>query len=176
MIRRQGPLRAYSTRSMERVIGKFSKLINSKTKGGRNASNLVEKFAVKNYLNATLNLKELLNPIAPESYSDSSYIDDPNDSRGAQLWEPFEEESLVFSVEPQDEVEGVTGRSILKALQKYYIRNSGDQDFSVQNQTITVAARLWKDSTIFGSNMYRRINRETSRGNHLVMFTSYHRT
>ncbi|OAD74068.1 hypothetical protein PHYBLDRAFT_145530 [Phycomyces blakesleeanus NRRL 1555(-)] len=84
-----GPLRCYSTQSMERVIGVFSKLIKSKCKGGRNASFLVEQFILHNYVNTTISIQDKIDLIQPKSYGRESYMNLPNDSSGAQLWEPF---------------------------------------------------------------------------------------
>ncbi|KAI9006734.1 hypothetical protein CLU79DRAFT_779261 [Phycomyces nitens] len=43
----------------------------------------------------------------------------------------------------------------------------------LDNPTIVVASRLWKNSTVHFSCMYRRIKNETRRGNHHVMFTFF---
>ncbi|CAO3631617.1 unnamed protein product [Mucor hiemalis] len=64
-IRQAGSLRVYSTRSMERTIGRYAKLIKSTVYGGKNAGNIVERLATLNVVNFAVNIKKLLNVIAP---------------------------------------------------------------------------------------------------------------
>ena len=169
MIRRQGPLRAYSTRSMERTIGVFSKLIKSKRSGGKNASNLIERLGLLSYINSVLDIESLVDLIKPASYSTNSYMNHPEDRNGPQLWEPF---STVI-LNAGSTVEGVSGGRFIKAVKRYYLRSNaavGSVDFN--NLEITLASRLWKNSTIFSSSRYRHIRNETSRGNHHVFFSA----
>lgn len=165
IIRQLGPLRAYSTRSMERAIGVFSKLINSKREGGKNASNIIERLAIQNYLNCILNLEELIDVIKPKPYAETSYINHPSDLVGVQLWEPF----FRVILNNQSTVEGIEGRTLIKALKKFYLR-SGIGSIDLANNTIILAARFWNDCTVYSSCMYRRLKKETSRGNQYVMF------
>lgn len=171
IIRKQGPLRAYSTRSMERVIGVLSKLIKSKRKGGRNASLLVERFAIRNYVNAVIDIQDELNVIRPQSYNEASFMNLSTDASGAQLWEPF---NRAISLEDQS-IEGVAGATVKQVLLRYYRRSSGVNTDAVGGNSLVVAGRLWRDSTVFSSCMYRRRMNEFSRGNHYVMFTSPYR-
>ncbi|OAD80872.1 hypothetical protein PHYBLDRAFT_138425 [Phycomyces blakesleeanus NRRL 1555(-)] len=157
----QGPLQCYSTRSMERVIGVFSKLIKSKSKGGRNASFLVERFAIHNYTSTAISICDEINLIQPKPYGRESYMDLPNDPSGAQLWEPFHQ----FVNLNNDLVEGVGGPSVKEALLKYYWRTTGLTGHEFGDSVVVVVARLWMDLT----------KNETSRGNHYVMFTCPYR-
>ena len=171
MIKLQGPLRCYSARSMERVIGVYSNLIKSKRKGGRNASSLVERFAIHNYINTIVNVQNEINLIRPQAYGEESFMNLAGDHTGAQLWEPFDRTvDLNY-----DSLEGVSGNKIKEVLIKYYQRSSGLNVADVTDSTIIVAARLWRDSTVYSSIMYRRRKNETSRGNHYVMFTCPYR-
>ncbi|OAD66599.1 C2H2-type zinc finger transcription factor [Phycomyces blakesleeanus NRRL 1555(-)] len=171
IIKQQGPLRCYSTRSMERVIGVFSKLIKSKSKGSRNASFLVERFAIHNYISTAISICDEINLIRPKPYGRESYMDLPNDPSGAQLWEPFHQ----FVNLNDDSVEGVGSPSVKEALLKYYQRTTGLTGHEFGDSVVVVAARLWMDSTVYSSCMYRRKKNETSRGNHYVMFTCPYR-
>ncbi|OAD76898.1 hypothetical protein PHYBLDRAFT_165396 [Phycomyces blakesleeanus NRRL 1555(-)] len=171
IIKQQGPLQCYSTRSMERVIGVFSKLIKSKSKGGRNASFLVELFVIHNYTSTAISICDEINLIRPKPYGRESYMDLPNDPSGAQLWEPFHQ----FVNLNDDSVEGVGGPSVKEALLKYYRRTTGLTGHEFGDSVIVVAARLWMDSTVYSSCMYRRKKNETSCGNHYVMFTCPYR-
>ncbi|OAD81297.1 hypothetical protein PHYBLDRAFT_161912 [Phycomyces blakesleeanus NRRL 1555(-)] len=171
IIKQQGPLRCYSTRSMERVIGVFSKLIKSKSKGGRNASFLIERFVIHNYTSMAISICDEINLIRPKPYGKESYVDLPNDPSGAQLWDPFHQ----FVNLNDDLVEGVGGPSVKEALLKYYQRTTGLTGHEFGDSVVVVAACLWMDSTVYSSCMYQRKKNETSRGNHYVMFTCPYR-
>ncbi|GAA5804830.1 hypothetical protein HPULCUR_010338 [Helicostylum pulchrum] len=169
IIRRQGPLRAYSTRSMERTIGVFSKLIKSKRSGGKKASNLIERLGLQSYISSVLDIEMLINLIKPATYSTNSYMNHPEDRNGPQLWEPF---SMV-TINADSVIEGVSGGRLVKAIKRYYLRSNsaaGSVDFN--NLKITLASRLWMNSTIFSSSRYRQFRNETSRGNHHVFFSA----
>ncbi|OAD65336.1 hypothetical protein PHYBLDRAFT_176248 [Phycomyces blakesleeanus NRRL 1555(-)] len=147
IIKQQGPLQCYSTCSMERVIGVFSKLIKSKSKGGRNASFLVKRFAIHNYTSTAISICDEINLIRPKPYGRESYMDLPNDPSGAQLWEPFHQ----FVNLNNDSVEGVGGPSVKEALLKYYRRTTGLTGHEFGDSVVVVVARLWMDSTVYSS-------------------------
>ncbi|OAD67120.1 hypothetical protein PHYBLDRAFT_174504 [Phycomyces blakesleeanus NRRL 1555(-)] len=92
---------------MERVIGVFLKLIKSKSKGGQNASFLVEQFVIHNYTSMAISICDEVNLIWPKPYGRESYMDLPNDPSSAQLWESFHQ----FINLNDDLVEGVGGPS-----------------------------------------------------------------
>ncbi|OAD71933.1 hypothetical protein PHYBLDRAFT_169846 [Phycomyces blakesleeanus NRRL 1555(-)] len=171
IIKQQGPLRCYSTHSMERVIGIFSKLIKSKSKGGRNASFLVEQFAIHNYTSMAISICDEVNLIRPKPYGRESYMDLPNDPSDAQLWEPFHQ----FVNLNDDLVEGVGGPSVKEALLIYYRRTTGLTSHEFGDSVVVVAARLWMNSTVYSPCMYQRKKNKTSCGNHYVMFTCPYR-
>lgn len=153
---------------MERSIGVFSNLIKSKRAGGQNASNLIERVAIQNYIDCTINIDNLINLLKPRQYQDSSYMNNPNDVGGAQLWEKFTE----IILNPESLVEGVNGGVLIRELKKFYSRidrTSPTTDFT--DTTVILAARMWNDSTVYSTEMYRRIKKEISRGNQYVMFS-----
>ncbi|KAI8968145.1 hypothetical protein BDB01DRAFT_824845, partial [Pilobolus umbonatus] len=45
--RKNGCMRSYSARAMERNIGRYSKLIKSRVLSGKNAGNVVERLAIR---------------------------------------------------------------------------------------------------------------------------------
>ncbi|OAD77052.1 C2H2-type zinc finger transcription factor [Phycomyces blakesleeanus NRRL 1555(-)] len=169
--KQQGPLQCYFTRSMERVIGVFSKLIKFKSKGGQNASFLIKRFAIHNYTSMAISICDEVNLTRPKLYGRESYMDLPNDSSGVQLWEPFHQ----FANLNDDSVEGVGGPSVKEALLKYYQRTTGLTSHEFGDSVVVVAARLWMNSTIYSSCMYQRKKNKTSRSNHYVMFTCPYR-
>jgi hypothetical protein len=159
---------------MERTIGIYSKLIKSTRDSGKNASNIVERLAVRDYINLVVDVEQLLDLITTKQYNESSYLNNSTDPERSQLWEPFCKVNLVEVTE----VEGVESMLIVDALLKYYQRLP-ETDLSaitsIQNSEITIASRLWKSSTVYGSSFYRRKTSEISRGNHFVMFYAVHK-
>ncbi|OAD76928.1 hypothetical protein PHYBLDRAFT_142435 [Phycomyces blakesleeanus NRRL 1555(-)] len=93
IVKQLGPLRCYSTRSMERVIDVFSKLIKSKCKGNHNASFLVERFTLHNYVNTAISIQNEIDLIQPKPYGRESYMDLPNNPSGVQ----FNRNIIVYS-------------------------------------------------------------------------------
>ncbi|KAI7862971.1 uncharacterized protein EV154DRAFT_454303 [Mucor mucedo] len=89
IIRKQGPLRAYSIRTMERTIRKYSKLIRSNRQSEKNSSNIFEKIALPACVGRVID-ECVLNLITTGPYDgESSFVDSPDDTEGSQLWEPF---------------------------------------------------------------------------------------
>ena len=163
MIRKQGPLRVYSARSMERSIGNLKKMIKSKVEAGTNASNIVERNAFFNYVNT------LFGDDTAGQSEDTHFRSLPGDTDGPQLWEPFVQETLV---DGGDRIEGVQMKTVISGLKKYYGRLIPANPVDVDIQyTIECSGRLWKDSWVYFSLMNKRITRESRRGNHYVMFT-----
>jgi hypothetical protein len=172
MIRQIGPLRAYSTRSLERTIGRYSNSIKSKVASGANASNIAENFGVRGYIHSIMDIDELLDPIAPAPYSSKTYINDPNDIDGDQLWEPFNNKSLKTGTDNQT-IENYPINIICLALTKYYSRYNSIPVKNVRiRPNIKLAGRAWINTTIYSSSKYRTMMNETRRGNHYVMFNS----
>ena len=167
MIRSQGPLRAYSARSMERSIQKLKKMIKSKVKAGSNASNIVERNVLYTFTRALLKQSDR------RDLTDFRVLPNDEDNNGPQLWEPFANRNIDESSEM---IEGVEKKKILKALRRHYSRLGFGRVIDEEiDEKIECAARLWKNSWVFSSLMYRRIRREESRGNHYVMFMSKYR-
>lgn len=198
IIKRQGPLVVYSTRSQERSvlhsvitvvcknyfllnfmliycrsIGKFSDLITGKVKTNVQASNLIETVAVRNLLKRTFDTHAFLQGIRPQPYGESSFW--TLHSTSNQLWEPFEYPHLLHAA-LTDTFEGVTVRKIKKSLTNYYRRL-----FSTLNLhrsvdlDISVAHSAWINTIKIPSELHRRKTREYRRGNQYVLFYSSYR-
>lgn len=73
MVKPMGPLRAYSTRSMERAIGVISKLVKSKTDAGVNASNIIERLAMRRYVDFFSDIQQELDLIKARPYKPESF-------------------------------------------------------------------------------------------------------
>ncbi|KAI9327116.1 hypothetical protein BD770DRAFT_334516 [Pilaira anomala] len=100
IIRKAGSMRAYSARSMERTIGRYSKLIKSRVLAGKNAGNLVERLSMRSYFNLAVNIHDLLDTIQPKHRSLDNFIELPLSSPfncNYQLWSSFATHSLSSS-------------------------------------------------------------------------------
>ena len=166
-----GNLRVYSTRSMERTIGKYSKLIKSRVLSGKNAGNLVERLAIRGYLNCAMDTDGLLDAIKPKRTSLDDFIELTSLSpynNDYQLWSPFEEINYVqqFTTIPL----------FTNELTSYYTRSNSQMVDPLNTlDTIKIAARALIGSHVYSSEMYRRKRSEFRRGNHYIQFHATHR-
>ncbi|CAO3618584.1 unnamed protein product [Mucor hiemalis] len=143
-IRQAGSLRVYSTRSMERTIGRYAKLIKSTVYG--------VKTSLDNY-------KEL---------SDLSIH-----NHNHQLWSPSNYHSLSSLEDNIEGVPSLVFLSAIQSFyirQKGSVRNT---TITVDTTTpITTACRALLHSHVFNSQMYRVRRKESRRGNHYISFRS----
>lgn len=170
--RNLGPLRVYSTRSQERAIGYFKNMITGTVKTQAQASNLIEKVAIRSFLYQSLDIVEEGNIIRPSTFDESSYLDNLDDENcTAQFWIPFQTVQLCNDTE---EFEGVQISKFRKALSKYYRRKFSNERISiVDNIDFVLAGRVWfNDYTVITSIYYARINREFRRAGYYVFFDS----
>jgi hypothetical protein len=173
IIRNLGPLNVYSTRSQERAIGRYTELITAKVRTNVQASNLIEKMAIRSFMSHSIDVETTANILRPAPLSSSSYRDNDDDpSSDTQLWEPFLE--IDFNAAPMEAFEGVEMNKIKKAMNSYYRRQFSDRGVSVQGFEVVVAGRAWVNSLVIGSQRYRNLKHEFRRANHYVMFSSTH--
>ncbi|KAG2200369.1 hypothetical protein INT47_002283 [Mucor saturninus] len=155
IIKQQSPLRCYSARSMERVIGVYSKLIKSRRMGGRNASMLIKRFAIRNFINGIIEI-DLIVPAGPACMMGSFRAPfGGNASLDGKL------------------IEGIRCGRVKDALSRYYKRSSGLHATTFFGDSeIAIASRAWINNNVYSSSMYRRRRNEMSRRKHYVMFTT----
>lgn len=66
---------------MERAIGKYNKLVKSKSSVGENAANVLLRLTTRSYIcNFPWSLPEVVSLILPRSYNDASFEQHPIDS------------------------------------------------------------------------------------------------
>lgn len=164
---------------MERTIGKYSRMIKSKVDSGANAGNIIEKIAMKNYLDIYLDIEEDIDVIAPKPYNDNTFISYPSGNKHSpQLWTPIPVNPYnMFTPDNGIDHFGypVTNTIILNKLQRFYTNNGFHPGEVITNFNLKTAGRAWINSTVYSSTMNRKRMSEFSRSNHLVWFTSYHR-
>ncbi|KAG2193041.1 hypothetical protein INT47_009291 [Mucor saturninus] len=169
--RKAGCMRSYSARSMERTIGKYSKLIKSKVHAGTNAGNMVERLSIRGYVNLALDTVSLLESITPIKTSLYDFIELPPTAihnQNHQLWSPF----ITITTTSSNLVESVPINTFLRELKIYYGRSTRSlfASITIHNLTIKMAARALLFSNIITSRIHRRIRAEHRRGNHFVLF------
>lgn len=169
IIKQNGPLRAFSARSMERAIGKYKKLLKSKSSVGENAGNVLIRLANRSYIaNLPWSVAEASNLMSARPYSGTTFKNHPLDS--SQLWEPFFEYSITRL--PY----GIGAREMAQALQRFCTRvvpNAPTFDFSTTS--LCVAGRAWGFGKTHFSQLYADYTNERRRGNSFVMIYITHK-
>ncbi|OAD71018.1 hypothetical protein PHYBLDRAFT_148233 [Phycomyces blakesleeanus NRRL 1555(-)] len=165
MTRKVGNLRVYSTRSMERTIGRYLKLIKSRVFCGKNAGNLVERLAIRGYLNCAFNIEQQLDPIKSNQTSLDDYLELPLSSphsQNHQLWSPFDQLGYLAQFVPIP--------TFIKELTTYYTRSkcTFPIDLHYTLETVKLVVRAWINNHVYGSEMYKQKRSEVRRGNHYV--------
>ena len=163
LIKRYGPLRYYSCRSLERTIQKYTNLAKSKSASGKESSNLVERYQYFKTYTSQLNQEGL---VAPRRVKETEYEDHPDDIEGImpQLWERFEikylsQEGFVAKVPISD---------IELALKKYFGRLPNGIS-RLDNDQVKLAARVRIDDKVIQSRWHRENQKNVRRANDLVI-------
>lgn len=175
MVKSMGPLRAYSTRSMERAIGVISKLVKSKTDAGVNASNIIERLAMRRYVDFFSDIQQELDLIKARPYKPESFWDHPSaDPAAPQYWEPFRCGVVATESTVRSDSWSIPTATLYSCLQRFYrhILN-GQGVLPPVNMHIDIAARAWIHSTEYSSAFYRHCRQEFRRSNHIVRFYGY---
>ena len=170
--RTAGPLKVYSARSLEQSIGFFKDLITGTVKTQAQASNLIEKVAIRSFVNRSVNVVDAANIISPPSYSDDTYWDNADDeSCTAQLWIPF---LTVQLCDDAEEFEGVKFGILRKAMRNYYRREFSESGIVIDSDiNFGLAGRAWLDKPmVISSRYYAKKNREFRRAGYYIMFDS----
>lgn len=166
MIEEQGPLRYYSCRASERSIKTQSHAVKSGSRASVNASNNLVKRGVL----ASSTIKESLGGSSRGSPRGSEhYLENPSGNPGdPELWGA----SLGFVTLGNGSVcGGLKDREVERALKSYYVRLN-PMDCAVDNLDIQLAKRLWTDTNVISSVIYRKKSHLTTRADNFVMFES----
>jgi hypothetical protein len=170
-----GPLRAYSTRSLERTIGRYKNYITAKKNMGINVGKVLERLAIRDYL--TLDDEQDVETDEDDNqkirnFKWAQWWDRGDD--GAQLWGPLftninyrqlQQDSLVFAMVPK--------RTLTSALRKFYQRrfpSRSPTNLVVSVDFLSVAARAWHDNNDLNSALYFSRLKLSSKSNEAVLF------
>lgn len=170
MTRQLGPLKNYSCRSTERTIKEFANRIRSTTKPGVNSSNVL--------LN-TVNLQQygITTTLANDSQVNidqsppTSFISHPSDNDlYPQLWDPADQPySLSNGLITHD----LRDQDLVHSLLSYYRRLYGDRSImNIGTNSVLFADRLWTDSVVISSLLYRKKNRLITAADNFILFES----
>ncbi|OBZ63661.1 hypothetical protein A0J61_11965, partial [Choanephora cucurbitarum] len=148
LIRKQGPLRYYFCRSLERAIQKYTNLSKSRSRPAQENENIFTRAAYFKQLHRQ-RISESLFP--PANISADEFRDYPEDIEGTQpqLWESFRE----VDMSSDSDFCGFSGTSVLRALKLYYrrlLRSCHEVDTVCE-----IAARMLLGDIIVQSEWYR---------------------
>lgn len=163
LIKRYGPLRYYSCRSLERTIQKYTNLSRSTSAPYQESNNLIERFNYFKTYTALLNQEGL---VAPRRTRATEYEDHPDDvdQTMPQLWEKFEIKSLR-----QDGLIAKVPIADIEAAMKRYFGRLPNGVARLDNDQIKLAARVRLDDVIIQSRWHRENEKNVRRANNLVI-------
>lgn len=168
-----GPLRAYSCRPMERMIGRYKRLTNSRTASGENAGNIMESLALFAFLEDT-GIAVLEPELRKPLYKDDTFEYHPSGVKVApQLWDLAKTAFNIY-----DSAGSIANVSIdiFKAALNGYMSRLHCEGTKMQQVAITPAKRLWRDSQVISSALYSAYNKSIQRSSEYVMFESNYLT
>ena len=167
MIQQMGPLCFLSCRTSERNIKAHSNAIKSGSRAGRNASNNLVKQSVLR----SSGIQDVLDEDDRSyHYGPETFLYNPNGDQGApQLWDPA---SVPAELGSTTLCGGLDDQMVINSLQSYYAR-LGHTNLSLEDKTILVAKRLWLDSSVISSVLYRKKMHLKTRADNFVLFESY---
>lgn len=166
IIQEMGPLRYISCRTSERRIKRYTNIIKSTVKPGVNASNvLINEQSTRSYgISETMGSG---NASVIKYRPDSFLVHPSGDVNAPQLWEPHGHYQTLADGRICG---GLPDADVLSALQSYYARLFGDSSVVLSNTAVKVAQRLWLDSTVMSSKLYRTRRRLSTRADNFVLF------
>lgn len=173
MVRSMGPLRAYSCRPMERMIGRYKRLTNSRIASGENAGNIMESLALFAFLEDA-GIAVLEPELRKKIYKDDTFEYHPSGVKVApQLWDLTKAAFHLY-----DSTGSIANVPIgtFKAALNDYMTRLNCEGTSMQQVAIIPAKRLWRDSQVISSALYSAANKSIQRSSEFVMFESNHLT
>ncbi|KAI9243382.1 hypothetical protein EDC94DRAFT_669616, partial [Helicostylum pulchrum] len=188
IIKQCSSLRNISVRSMEREIGNYKKKMKARVNVDANAINVLERITRFKFLETTdmIDFSVLYNR-NPESaktgfvYHPATKIDNCKDY--PQLWEPFSSPVLLpANYSGESTIEGLIRLDklilALGAYKRRYLGISKGRPLALKlDKTITPAAKLWLDSHVLTSVLFKSNLpvSSTKRGGEFIMFETNNR-
>ncbi|KAK4514155.1 uncharacterized protein ATC70_001742 [Mucor velutinosus] len=188
MIKAQGLPASTSSRSIERSIGRYKRLISARTDVGIHAGNIIDRLAIMRAIKAsttgdgTGDGKDKLNDLdariillVPRRYDPITFVNLKNDNgNGSQLCYPV----IHTTVSNIPTSINVNTPLFVKAMQSYYDRQySTDvlQNVHINDQLdIVVSGSAWAYNCTYRSEYYRDLTGANSRGSLYIMVWAEH--
>lgn len=171
MVKKMGPLRAYSCRPMERMIGKMKRLTNARMATGINSGNILERLALFQYLEDT-GIVSLESSQQRPAYKDDSFAYHPSGQKEApQLWDISK--NAIDIRQTTNKVQGIPVAVFVEAL-KSYKKRLNLEGTTIAQEMVFPAKRLWADNQVICSSIYTSSNKNIKRSTEYVMFESRH--
>lgn len=166
MIRKMGPMKNYSCRSTERTIKTFTYNVKSTTHPGVNSSNLL----LRGINMQQTGLQEALNTSESSSsnMSDGCNILSLENDDTSQLWYASQQRIIL---EQGDIIPNLSHAMVKTALVSYYQRVNGTRHIASLGQIdITIAGKMWLNSNVYSSKMYRNKHHQITAADNYVLF------
>ncbi|KAG1436096.1 hypothetical protein G6F56_013708 [Rhizopus delemar] len=148
MTRKMGPMKHYSCQSTERTIKSFTIIANSNQYG----------------------IQELVHGIEESSSSTDAatflQLSDDEDTFPL-LWDPSQNQTILGDGEA---MAGLSDDVLLAAIRSYYHRLYPDEQVYDITNTIRLTGRMWSDSNIYYSKLYREQYHQTTSADNFVLF------
>ncbi|OAD75557.1 hypothetical protein PHYBLDRAFT_64469 [Phycomyces blakesleeanus NRRL 1555(-)] len=138
MMRKMGPLQAYSCRPIERTIGVYSAAIKSRKKPGKNIENLLLRKAA---INHSLGCQPVI--CATNDRRTSNFEVASNDVAGPQLWSRPTRSSLAELAATI----GIECQDLVHSLVPFWARE--DIVSFEENDEVVCANKMWKDLVVY---------------------------
>ncbi|KAG1444471.1 hypothetical protein G6F56_010284 [Rhizopus delemar] len=144
----------------------FTSNVRSTTRPGVNSSNILSDRANSNQYG----IQEIINDMGePSSTTDATtFLELPNnEGTFPQLWDPNQNQSIFGDGEV---MAGLSDGALVSAIRSYYHRLYPDQQVQSINNTIRLTGRMWSDSNIYSSKLYREQHHSTTSADNFVLF------
>ncbi|KAG1440928.1 hypothetical protein G6F56_011709 [Rhizopus delemar] len=167
-----GPLRAYSCRPMERMIGKMKRLTNARMATGIHSENILKRLALFQYLKDT-GIVSLESSQQRPAYKDDSFAYHPSGQKEApQLWD-ISKNALDIR-RTTNEVQEIPLAVFVEAWKIYKKKRLNFERTTIAQEMAFPTKRLWADNKVICSSIYTSSNKNIKRLTEYVMFESRH--
>lgn len=168
MTRLMGPMKHYSCRPTERTIKSFTTNIRSTTNPGVNSSNILFGRATTNQHGLQELVSGSVDPEVEPLPGNVSFLElaDGQDNY-PQLWDPSQKETMLIDGEVMP---GLSDNVLLSAVQSYYRRLYPGQPVHCSVNTVRLAGRMWSDSNVYSSRLYRNQHQQVTAADNFVLF------
>ena len=164
LIKKQGPLRYYSCRSLERTIKKSSNLCKSKSRPQQENENLLQRYNFFKEFQQQ-QAKESLLPRRQEN--PDAFLDHFNNPEGIvpQFLKRFEDINLNTT----PGMYGVEMRKVVEAMQRFYHQTNRVVDTDIEPE-VRLAAQMISNGFLIQSKFHRTHQPQLVRSSNIVIF------